>query len=219
VGIEIDLLAKYPKTERDLTKRLEQKTEEDRNVARCFDERFFDGERRHGYGGFAYNEKYWTPVVPDFIEHYSLKPGDRILDVGCAKGFMLHDFARLMPGLSLTGIDISDYAISNSHPSVKEYLSVADAKNLPFPDNSFELVIAINTIHNLEFDECAQALREIQRVSSRDSFVVLDAYRTDLEKERMFAWNLTGKTILSVTDWKDFFEVNGYTGDYYWFMP
>ena len=49
--------------------------------------------------------------------------------------------------------------------------------------------------------------------------MVLDAYRTDLEKERMFAWNLTGKTILSVTDWKDFFEVNGYTGDYYWFMP
>jgi ubiquinone/menaquinone biosynthesis C-methylase UbiE len=219
MGVEIDLLAKYPKTERDLTKRLEQKTEEDRSVARKFDERFFDGERRHGYGGFTYNEKYWSPVVPDFIEHYSLKPGDRILDIGCAKGFMLHDFAKLMPGLSVTGIDISEYAISNSHPKVKEFLSVADAKNLPFPDNSFELVIAINTIHNLEFDECAQALREIQRVSSRDSFVVLDAYRTDLEKERMFAWNLTGKTILSVTDWKYFFEVNGYTGDYYWFMP
>jgi SAM-dependent methyltransferase len=216
---EIDLLAKYPKTPRDLTKRLAEKTDEDRKVARMFDARFFDGERSQGYGGFSYSPRFWTPVIPDFQNEYSLKPGMKILDVGCAKGFMLYDFEQLIPGIQTTGLDISEYAIQNAHPGVKGNLVVGDAKELPFEDNEFDLVIAINTIHNLEFDECAQALREIERVSKEHSFVILDAYRTEEEKQRMFAWNLTGKTILSVDSWIEFFQVNGYTGDYYWFMP
>jgi len=216
---EIDLLAKYPKTPRDLTKRLAEKTEEDRKIARMFDVRFFDGERSQGYGGFNYNPRFWTPVIPDFQKEYSLQAGMKILDVGCAKAFMLYDFEQLIPGIQTTGLDISEYAIQNAHPGVKGNLVVGDAKELPFGDNEFDLVIAINTIHNLEFDECAQALREIERVSKEHSFVILDAYRTEEEKQRMFAWNLTGKTILSVDSWIEFFQVNGYTGDYYWFMP
>jgi len=184
-----------------------------------FDARFFDGERSQGYGGFSYSPRFWTPVIPDFQNEYSLKPGMKILDVGCAKGFMLYDFEQLIPGIQTTGLDISEYAIQNAHPGVKGNLVVGDAKELPFEDNEFDLVIAINTIHNLEFDECAQALREIERVSKEHSFVILDAYRTEDEKQRMFAWNLTGKTILSVDSWIEFFQVNGYTGDYYWFMP
>lgn len=216
---EIDLLAKYPKTPRDLTKRLEDKTEEDREIARMFDIRFFDGLRSQGYGGFNYDPRFWTPVVPDFQKEYGLKSGMKILDVGCAKGFMLYDFEQLIPGVQTTGLDISEYAIQNAHPGVEGKLIVGNAKELPFDDNEFDLVIAINTIHNLESDECAQALREIERVSKGNSFVVLDAYRTEEEKERMFAWNLTGKTILSVESWREFFEENGYTGDYFWFMP
>lgn len=216
---EIDLLAKYPKTPRDLTKRLAEKTEEDRKIARMFDVRFFDGERSQGYGGFNYNPRFWTPVIPDFQKEYSLQAGMKILDVGCAKAFMLYDFEQLIPGIQTTGLDISEYAIQNAHPGVKGNLLVGDAKELPFEDNEFDLVIAINTIHNLEYDECAKALREIERVSKKHSFVILDAYRTEEEKQRMFAWNLTGKTILSVDSWIEFFQVNGYTGDYYWFMP
>ena len=216
---EIDLLAKYPKTPRDLTKRLADKTEEDREIARMFDIRFFDGLRSQGYGGFNYSPRFWTPVVPDFQKEYGLKSGMKILDVGCAKGFMLYDFEQLIPGVQTTGVDISEYAIQNAHPGVEGKLIVANAKELPFEDGEFDLVIAINTIHNLEFDECAQALREIERVSKGNSFVVLDAYRTEEEKERMFAWNLTGKTILSVDSWRKFFEDNSYTGDYFWFMP
>jgi SAM-dependent methyltransferase len=216
---EIDLLAKYPKTPRDLSKRLADKTDEDREIARMFDVRFFDGLRSQGYGGFNYSPRFWTPVLPDFQKEYSLKSGMKILDVGCAKGFMLYDFEQLIPGIQTTGLDISEYAIQNAHPGIEGNLVVGNAKELPFADNEFDLVIAINTIHNLEFDECAQALREIERVSNGHSFVVLDAYRTEEEKERMFAWNLTGKTILSVESWETFFKDNGYTGDYFWFMP
>jgi SAM-dependent methyltransferase len=216
---EIDLLAKYPKTPRDLTKRLTEKTEIDREIARCFDERFFDGKRSQGYGGFNYDPKYWAPVIPDFQKEYDLNSASKILDIGCAKGFMLFDFERLIPGIQTSGLDISEYAIKNSHPGINGELVVGNAINLPYEDNEFDLVISINTIHNLEFDECAKALREIERVSKQNSFIIVDAFRTEQEKERMFAWNLTGRTILSVSEWLNFFDDNEYSGDYYWFMP
>ena len=71
MGKEIDLLKNYPKATRDLTKRLESKTEEVRSVARKFDKEFFDGERKFGYGGFSYNSKYWSGVVKDFSDFNS----------------------------------------------------------------------------------------------------------------------------------------------------
>ena len=219
MGHEIDLLKNYPRANRDLSKRAADKTEVDRQIARKFGQEFFDGDRRHGYGGFNYNSRFWTPVVPDFQRHFDLKPSDKILDVGCAKGFMLNDFLALIPGISVSGIDVSDYAIKNSLNDVKPFLKVADARNLPFSDNEFDLVVSINTVHNLELDECVEALQEIERVSTGKSFITVDAYRDEEEKERMVAWNLTAKTIFSVDRWKKLFSEIGYTGDYYWFIP
>ena len=219
MGKEIDLLKNYPKSNRDTSKRAELKTEEDRIIARKFDKDFFDGERKHGYGGFSYNKKFWGPVVPTFIKYWNLNRDSSILDIGCGKGFMLYDLSLAVPGLKLAGIDISDYAIKNSKPEVKEFLQVGNAINLPYKDKSFDIVISINTIHNLEKDECAQALREITRVSKKNSFITVDAYRSEEEKKKMHEWNLTAKTILSVNDWKLFFKENNYNGDYYWFIP
>ena len=219
MGNEIDLLINYPKAKRDLSARSKEKTDEDRAIARKFGKSFFDGERRHGYGGFSYHPRFWKPVIPSFKNHWNLCAENSVLDVGCAKGFMLHDLKEEIPGLQVAGVDISEYAISNAMETVKSDLSVADAKDLPFSDNSFDVVISINTIHNLELTECAQALREIERVSKGNSFVTVDAFRTDLEKSRMFEWNLTAKTILSVDQWKKLFSDVGYTGDYYWFIP
>jgi ubiquinone/menaquinone biosynthesis C-methylase UbiE len=132
---------------------------------------------------------------------------------------MLHDFAALIPGIVVKGIDISEYAVKNAIEDMRPHVQVADAKCLPFADKSFDIVIAVTTIHNLERDELIQSLREIERVSRRGSFITVDAYRNDEEKERMFAWNLTAKTILHVDEWKELFKEAGYTGDYYWFMP
>jgi SAM-dependent methyltransferase len=165
MGIEIDLLKNYPKTKRDLQQRADSKTEADRTIARQFGKDFFDGDRNHGYGGFRYMSRFWQPVIPTFQEHFGLNENSRILDVGCAKGFMLFDMRELIPNIFVRGIDISAYAIENAKDEVKEFVSVADARNLPFEDNSFDVVISINTIHNLEKNECAKALQEIERVS------------------------------------------------------
>ena len=216
---EINLLKKYPKTKRDLSKRGNEKTEEDRIIARRFDKEFFDGDRKNGYGGYYYNSKFWTEVVKDLNNFYKLKSGSKILDIGCGKGFMLFDFMKLNPNFVLEGIDISDYAITNAVPEVKKFLKVGDAKSLPYEDNSFDLVISINTTHNLEINQCKKALSEMERVSRKDKYLIVDAYSNEIEKDRIFAWNLTAKTILSTNEWISLFEEVGYTGHYYWFEP
>jgi ubiquinone/menaquinone biosynthesis C-methylase UbiE len=219
MGIEIDLLANYPKAKRNLDERAASKTEEDRAVARQFGKEFFDGDRRHGYGGFKYHPRFWQPVVPTLQSHFGLDAHSSLLDVGCAKAFMLHDLAELIPGIQLAGIDVSAYAIENAIEDMKPFVRLADARELPFPDKSFDVVISINTIHNLERAELAKALREIQRVARKGAFVTVDAYRDEAERERMMAWNLTAKTIMSVGEWVEFFDECGYTGDYFWFIP
>ena len=219
MGIEIDLLARYPKTVRDVQQRLESKSDADREIARKFGYDFFDGDRRHGYGGLNYDPRYWSLATKDIVKHFELDDGARILDVGCAKGFMLKDLQENFPKIEVFGVDISNYAIEHAHPDIKKRVTVADAQNLPFEDNSFDLVVSINTIHNLEAEGCAKALKEIQRVSSKKSFITVDAFETEIERQRMFAWNLTAKTIMSKSDWLKFFNENDYTGDYFWFIP
>lgn len=219
MGQEIDLMVNYPRAKRDVKERGATKSAEDRSTARRFDKAFFDGDRRHGYGGFNYNARFWQPVVPTFRDFYDLTGDSSILDVGCAKGFMMHDFAELIPGITVKGVDISEYAVANAIEDMLPHVQAANATDLPFPDNSFDLVISVTTIHNLDRDDCARSLREIERVSRGHGFVTVDAYRDNEEKERMDAWNLTAKTVMHVDEWKAFFDEVGYTGDYYWFIP
>jgi ubiquinone/menaquinone biosynthesis C-methylase UbiE len=149
-------------------------------------------------------------------DYYDLADDAHILDIGCAKGFMLCDFQQLMPRAVLRGIDVSEYAIANSLDALKPFLQAANAKSLPFPDKSFDLVLAINTIHNLPYEQCKRSLREIQRVSRKHAFVMVDAYRTEAEREAMLKWVLTAETMLHVDEWLKLFAEAGYEGDYYW---
>ena len=219
LGREINILVNYPKAKRDLSARLESKSEESRAKGRKFGFDYFDGDRNHGYGGFNYQQRFWQPVIPTIIENYPISNSSAVLDVGCAKGFFLYDLKQELPGISINGVDISEYAIENAKPEVKEYLQVANATKLPFEDDSFDFVMSINTVHNLNREDCAISLQEIERVSRGDSFITVDAYRNDEEKARMEAWNLTALTMMAVDEWKEFFLEIGYTGDFYWFIP
>ena len=219
MGQEINLLDLYPKSKRPIDERGSAVTQENKEIAKKFGQEYFDGGRMYGYGGYRYHERFWKDTVRRFFEHYKLKSDARILDVGCAKGFMMHDFKAAYPQIHIEGVDISKYAKDNAIEDMKPFIRVGNAKKLPFADKSFDLVICINTVHNLPLEECKQALKEIQRVSKSHAFVTMDAWRNDKEKEGMLKWNLTALTYMHVKDWVKLFKEVGYTGDYYWFIP
>jgi SAM-dependent methyltransferase len=215
MGSEIAFLSKYPRAERDPAARAAEKTPEDIAIAREFGRDFFDGERRHGYGGYRWSPERWHYVVADMLGHY--KP-DSVLDVGCAKGYMLLEFLLQDPHLTVAGVDVSTYAIRSAPTMVKHALQWSRADYLPYETGEFDLAISINTLHNLERDDISEALLEMSRVS-RAQYVTVDAYRTDEERKRVFDWNLTARTILHVDEWLELFEEAGYTGDYGWWLP
>ena len=214
---EINLLNTHPATKRDYHKRAAEKTPEIIRLAKQFGKDFFDGDRKCGYGGYKYDGR-WKAVVERMCQYYNLPDNAAILDIGCGKGFMLHDFMEIMPNCSVAGVDVSEYAIENSKPSVKQFLKVASAEKLSYPDKSFDLVISINSIHNLPLDLCITSLKEIERVSKEHSYITVDAWRNEKEHEDLLKWVLTAETYMHVDDWKKLFLEIGYTGDYWWFI-
>ena len=217
--MKINLLKNYPSTKRNLTKRNSLKSKKIQNIAKKFGKDYFDGKREYGYGGYYYHKKFWKKVVQDFKKFYKLTNKSKILDIGCGKGFMIYDLKKLLPKANIRGIDISKYAINNSKKEVKHLLKLGNAKKLQFKDNTFDLIISINTLHNLNKKECSMALKEINRVSKKNAFITVDAYNNTKEKKRMYAWNLTAKTIMHEKEWIKFFKENNYKYDYYWFKP
>jgi len=217
-GREINLLERYPRSKRPIDERGKLITEEHRGVARQFGKDYFDGDRLSGYGGYNYHPRFFQETVKLFRDHYQLPKNASVLDVGCGKGFMMHDFKALMPEMTVAGIDISRYAYEHVLEDMKPFMRVGSAVSLPYPDKSFDLVISINTVHNLALEDCRKALREIQRVTRRHAFVTMDAWRNDAERERLLKWNLTALTYMHVDAWKKLFAEIGYEGDYYWFI-
>ena len=202
---------------RDYDKRAREKTPEIIRKAKKFGRDFFDGDRKCGYGGYKYDGR-WKSVVKRMKDYYDLPDNASILDIGCGKGFMLHDFKELMPDATIAGIDVSGYAIENAMPSVRPFLKIASAEKLPYPDKSFDLVISVNSIHNLPVGRLKKALLEIGRVCREDAYITIDAWRNETERENLFKWVLTAETMMHVDDWKKLFAEVGYTGDYWWFI-
>ena len=209
------MLRRYPRPSGRASER-PPVSDHDREVAGRFGYEYFDGERRHGYGGYKYHPRYWTDVVLDISSQYRLASATSVLDVGCAKGFMLRDLKQLHPHLQLVGIDVSTYALQNADQHVSDCLIQASADSLPFPNDSFDLVIAINSLHNLPHEGAGAALSEIARVSRRHAFVMVDGWNTISEKVALDSWVLTAKTVLHEQDWLRLFSESGYDGDY-WF--
>lgn len=212
---EVDLLRALPKGKRNVKSRETAKTEEHIRISRQYGETYFDGPREYGYGGYRYDGR-WVPVAKDVVAHFGLKAGDRVLDVGCAKGFLVKDLMSACPGLEVFGIDISEYALMHCEPEVVGRLHLGSAERLPFPDKSFAAVVSINTVHNLPRGRCIQAVREIERLAPGRGFIQVDSYRTAEQKAIFESWVLTAEFHDDPKGWVALFGEAGYTGDYYW---
>ena len=212
---EVNLLARLPKSKRNVNARAEAKTSEIIATSRRYGELYFDGPRTYGYGGYRYDGR-WIPVADDLVKHFTLMPRNRVLDVGCAKGFLVKDLMTVCPGLQAFGLDISEYAVMQCEPELVGRLHLGSADKLPFPDKSFDAVISINTIHNLERPDVIRAVKEIERLAPGRGFIQVDSYRTREQRELFLEWVLTAKFHEYPDGWLKLFAEAGYAGSYYW---
>jgi protein-L-isoaspartate(D-aspartate) O-methyltransferase len=183
------------------------------NLAKQWAFDYWDGDRRINYGGYRYDGR-WAKVAKAMADHYGIRAGDKILDVGCGKGFLIYDFTQVVPGVEVTGIDISEYAIANVVDGVKDRVQVGKADALPFADKSFDLVISINTLHNLYNYELDKALREMERVGKKNKYICVESYRNEEEKTNLLYWQVTCEAFNTPAEWEWWFKTTGYTGDH-----
>jgi len=174
---------------------------------------YWDGSRKINYGGYHYDGR-WKKIAKKFIMHYKLKNNSKILDVGCGKGFLVYELSELLPKAKVFGLDISKYAIKNSKTEIKKNLILGKASKIPFKKNYFDLVISLNTLHNLYCDELHNSLREIERVSKKNKYICVESYRNEKEKMNLLYWQVTCEAFFTPSEWKWWFKLSGYKGDY-----
>ncbi|MBU3956391.1 class I SAM-dependent methyltransferase [bacterium] len=211
---EFNVLGDYPqpKTPRYVGSNI--RTIKSRIIASYRDEKYYDGDRNNGYGGFNYDGR-WKKVAKLMIKEYGLTDKSALLQIGCEKGFLLHDFHDIYQGMTIRGTEISDYAISHSMPSIKGNIVKADFQKLPFENREFDFVMAIGVVYTLNLRDAISCLKEIQRVGKGKSFITLGAYRNELGAKLFKSWSVLGSTILHVDDWVEVLKEAGYTGDYH----
>lgn len=173
---------------------------------------YWDGERQYGFGGYKYDGR-WLPFAQKIASYYDLKPGDKILEVGCGKAFLLYEFTRAVPGIEVHGLDISKYGIENSKEEIRDKLTVGNATDLPYEDGEFDFVFSLLTLHNLKNFELMKALKEIQRVGKDKKYICVESYRNEKEKMNLLYWQLTCETFYDPEEWKWFMKLAGYDGD------
>jgi SAM-dependent methyltransferase len=174
---------------------------------------YWDGDRRTGYGGMKYDGR-WQKVAKAMADHYGIKAGDKILDIGCGKGFLMYDFTQVVPGVEVYGLDVSEYAIEHAKPEVKDRITHGSANKLPFADNEFDLIVSITTFHNLYTYELFDALKEVERVGKKNKYICVESYRNEAEKVNLLYWQLTCEGFYTPEEWDWWYKLTGYTGDF-----
>lgn len=203
----------HRQTKRNYQERATASKPEYAALAKQFDFDYWDGKRETGYGGYR-DDGRWQKIADLFIETYQLNNQSSVLDVGCGKAYLLKELKQKLPGIKIAGVDISRYALERAPELVRCDLTLSSCTRLPFADQSFDLVLSINVLHNLGLMDLMTALKEIQRVSRRHSYLCVESYRTEEEKWNLMRWQLTCEAFYRPEDWRALFDLTHYGGDY-----
>lgn len=113
-----------------------------------FDKDYYYGLRNSNYFNYEYwdNNTYWRPIIKDLKK---LKVSGRILDIGCAFGYLLKRAKPLFQ--EIYGIDISDFAIEKAKgiiPEANLQILDLDKEEIPFPDEYFDVITAFDVLEH-----------------------------------------------------------------------
>ena len=175
---------------------------------------YWDGNRRYGYGGYKYMPGRWKTAAELLIKNYNLTNKSSVLDVGCGKAFLLYEMKLILPGLKISGFDISKHGLAQAKKEIKKDLFTHRAQEIyPFKDKQFDLVMSLGCLHNLRIFELEVALKEIERVGMQ-GYIMLESYRNELEQFNLQCWALTCESFFDHEEWPWLYKHFGYTGDY-----
>jgi 2-polyprenyl-3-methyl-5-hydroxy-6-metoxy-1,4-benzoquinol methylase len=150
-----------------------------------FSKNYFDGDQKTSGTYSSYDEERLWPAFEDMVrELKNVMPLGSILDIGCAKGFLVAALRK--SGYNAEGIDISEYAVAQAPSYVKPFLRTGDLskENLVYASNSFDCIICMGTLEYIP--DQSFALSEIDRVlkpggslliTTLDSVPANDQYR------------------------------------------
>jgi len=130
------------------------------------------------------------------FKHFPLKSGDRILDIGCGEGrhaltaYMLEDVESIGVDLSIDDLMTALHRYKEfsepNNDSKSFYISLADGRNLPFSNNSFDKVICSEVLEHIE--DHNTVLAEISRVLKVGGMLAISVPRSGPE---WICWKLS----------------------------
>jgi 2-polyprenyl-3-methyl-5-hydroxy-6-metoxy-1,4-benzoquinol methylase len=129
------------------------------SLKNVFDEKYFEDGVRSRVS--AYENYRWMPerTIREASSIINNIKFDTVLDYGCAKGFMVHALRLL--GKEAYGADVSEYAVENCHPKVKEYLQVIETTEQL--TGGWDLIIAKDVLEHIPKDLIPSVLSELRR--------------------------------------------------------
>lgn len=110
----------------------------------------------------------YTPLWEMLDQFLQTLPGKSLLDFGCGDG----NYSCLMmeKGFEVTGIDVSEKAIQKAIACNGEDINFIRSGAIPddIPTDAFDVVVMLNSLHCLRFEERERLLSQVKRVLKRD---------------------------------------------------
>ena len=151
------------------------------------------------------------------LSHVTVKPEDRILDVGCGGGRTVSKLSTLASQGKVFGIDYSDVSVSvarklNARPIEQGCVEVLEGSvsQLPFPRDTFDLVTAVET--HFWWPDLPAGMREILRTlrPGATALIIAEIYKDAQSKIARLAEKLSAMTLLSPEEHRTLFTDSGY---------
>lgn len=106
-----------------------------------------------------------NPLYSRLIKQIVLKPGERLLDVGCGSGHLLELLHKKHPESPLVGLDVDAERLKTAQKKLPQFpFHSSSATHIPEPEASFDVVTSTLMFHHLDTEQKKQMLQEVYRV-------------------------------------------------------